>query len=106
MKYNSKIIYRGNLLKNKDGINNPYKEKVLLIYDENEDVFYDYVETLNSFISIDLEKLSKEQLIENKNIIKSHTYPYANSGVIGQIYVDESSIEVLFENNNQKPKLN
>ncbi len=97
-KYNSSTIYKGNLVRNINGKRQVFKENVSLIYDDNKDVFYSFLDTFNLFISKNLEKLSKEDLEKTQRIIDENTYSYLDEGIDGQVYVDESSIELLIVN--------
>ena len=101
-KYSSSKIYKGNLIRNINGKREVFKEDVSLIYDENKDVFYSFLETFNLFLSKDLEKLSKEDLEKTQRIIDENTYSYIDNSINGQVYVDESSITYLINNENKK----
>ena len=97
-KFKNNVFYYGNLMKYNNGSYELHKRDVLLIYDESKDLFYSYMDTFNSFLSIDLFNMSKEEIDNNYKIIDKNKYNYVPSYTNDDVYVDENSIVVAFDN--------
>lgn len=97
-KYNSRTIYSGNLIRWCNGIKTLYKDSVLLLYDEENDTFYSYLDTFNLFLSRDLDNLNKNELEMIKEKIARYTYRYGYSDSEDEIVVDDSSIMLFIQN--------
>lgn len=101
IKYKEMVIYSGNLMINVNGKCELYKENVSLLYEQNTDTFSYYSDTLNCYIDLLRDDLSEEQKEECRKTIRKNSYPYVNSDIENQIYVDESSIQVVIDSSNK-----
>ena len=102
--YNSRTIYRGNIVINTNGINKVLKENELLIYDERTDKFYPYLETFNLFLTRDLEKLTKRKREKLENQINNLSLIYSSIPINNVKYVDENSLNYMLNNENKEAK--
>lgn len=100
-KYNQNIIYKGNIIKYVNGNKQIVEKDVILIYNEQKDVFYK-INALNYLFDLDLNKsLTNEQIIEYKDEINKNCYQY-NMQENEQEYIDETSITIAFQHKNKK----
>lgn len=100
-KYKEMVIYSGNLMKYTNGKSKLYRENVCLLYEPNTDTFSCYSDTLNCYIDLLRDDLSEEKKDECRKTIKKHSFPYVNSGIEEQIYVDENSIQVVIDSSSK-----
>lgn len=101
-KYKEMVIYSGNLIQYVNGQNKLYRENVCLVYEESTDTFSSLNDTLNCYIDLLRDDLSEEQKEKCRETINKHSYPYINSYIEGNIYVDENSIQILIDNSKHR----
>jgi len=103
-KYQEGIFYIANLIKLENGEVKPYKENKYFTYDEENDKFTSFEDTLNPYLDLLSPNLNTEERKEIKELIDRYKYPYIPSGREGQIYVDESSIKIVEYQDEKKKK--
>lgn len=95
--YRSDILYKGNIVKNVNGIIVIEKENVDLMYDEMTDSFYDFLKVFNHQLDIAFANLTEKQKKEYKDYIDKHKYSYLPSKKDGKLYVDENTITIKID---------
>lgn len=97
--YNHGCLYIGNIKIN----NQTLREKAILIYDKQKDVFYG-IEVLNELIDLESNKtLTPETKIKIKKIVNNSTFPHYIERNDNITYIEESTIT---EFSPEKPKYN
>ena len=100
--YQNSVLYKGNIIINKDGTTLVLREGVVLGYDSNRDCFYDVEKVLPYSLSLDLErdKLSKEEIDKYTEIINTNYYSYKVKD--NGSYIDGNSITLFKDNKKRK----
>lgn len=101
-KYKEQVVYSGNLMKNTNGQSLLHRENVYLAYEEKTDTFSLLNDTLNCYIDLLRDDLSEDAKEKCRETIKKHSYPYINSGLENQIYVDEESVKIVVDSSNKR----